>query len=187
MKNKCKELIIIMALKAFISSLIENIPENNIPNEIDLVLDGGAFNGVYMLGGLFYIKELEERNKIKIKRVSGCSIGAILGLLFILNKMDISINIASYAFKCLRKHQHFKKLIKLIKIKFNELINEEDISKINNKFYLTYFDTIKGKQIIKKNYKCKEDLLNCLIKSLYIPYLIDKKLTDDSIYIQTKE
>ena len=179
MKKKCNKIIIIMALKAFISSLIENIPENNIPNEIDLVLDGGAFNGVYMLGGLFYLKELEERNKIKIKRVSGCSIGAIIGILFILNKMDISINIADYGFRCLRKHQDFKKLIKIIKIKFNEIIKEEDILKINNVFYLTYFDTIKGKQIIKKKYKCKEDLINCLIKSLYIPYLIDKKLTHE--------
>ena len=180
MKKKCKELIIIiMALKAFISSLIENIPENNIPNKIDLVLDGGAFNGVYMLGGLFYLKELEERNKIKIKRVSGCSIGAILGLLFILNKMDISVNLATYAFKCLRKHQNLKKLLGLVKIIFNEIIKEEDIYKLNNKFYLTYFDTITGKQVIKKKYSCKEDLFNSVIKSLYIPYLIDKNLTYD--------
>ena len=35
---------------------------------MDLILDGGAFNGIYMLGGLFYIKELEQREKINIKR-----------------------------------------------------------------------------------------------------------------------
>lgn len=168
-----------MALKAFISSLIKNVPKNNIPKNMDLILDGGAFNGIYMLGGLFYVKELEQREKINIKRVSGCSIGAVLGLLFILNKMDISIDISTYAFKCLRKHQHLKQLIETIKNKFNEIIEEDDICKINNKFYLTYFDTIKGKQVIKKTYKSKEDLLDCLIKSLYVPYLIDKKLTDD--------
>ena len=49
-----------MALNVFIKSLIENIPNNHIPKNIDLVLDGGAFNGIYMLGGLFYIKELEQ-------------------------------------------------------------------------------------------------------------------------------
>ena len=167
-----------MALKAFISSLIKNVPKNNIPKNMDLILDGGAFNGIYMLGGLFYIKELEQREKINIKRVSGCSIGALLGLLFILNKMDISIDISTYAFKCLRKHQHLKQLIETIKNKFNEIIEEDDICKINNKFYLTYFDTIKGKQIIKKTYNSRDDLLDCLIKSLYVPYLIDKKLTD---------
>ena len=159
-----------MALKAFICSLIKNVPKNNIPKNMDLILDGGAFNGIYMLGGLFYIKELEQREKINIKRVSGCSIGALLGLLFILNKMDISIDISTYAFKCLRKHQHLKQLIETIKNKFNEIVQDKDIDKINNRFYLTYFDTVKGKQVIKKTYKSKEDLLNCLIKSLYVPY-----------------
>lgn len=167
-----------MALQAFISSLIKNVPNKNIPKEMDLILDGGAFNGIYMLGGLFYIKELEQRNKVKIKRISGCSIGAVLGLLFILNRMDISIDISTYAFKCLRKHQHLKQLIDVIKNKFYEIIRDDDMLNINNKFYLTYFDTVKGKQIIKKTYNSKEDLLNCLIKSLYVPYLIDKNLTD---------
>ena len=113
-----------MALKAFISSLIKNVPRNNIPKDVDLILDGGAFNGVYMLGGLFYIKELEQREKINIKRISGCSIGAVLGLLFMLNKMDISIDISTYAFKCLRKHQHLKQLIETIKNKFNEIVQQ---------------------------------------------------------------
>jgi hypothetical protein len=167
-----------MALQAFISSLIKNVPNKNIPKEMDLILDGGAFNGIYMLGGLFYIKELEQRNKVKIKRISGCSIGAVLGLLFILNRMDISIDISTYAFKCLRKHQHLKQLIDVFKNKFFEIIRDDDMLNINNKFYLTYFDTVKGKQIIKKTYNSKEELLNCLIKSLYVPYLIDKNLTD---------
>ena len=62
-----------MALHTFINTLIENIPEKHLPPELDLVLDGGAFNGVYMLGGLFYVKELERREKIQVKRVSCCS------------------------------------------------------------------------------------------------------------------
>ena len=38
-----------MALHTFINTLIENIPEKHLPPELDLVFDGGAFNGVYML------------------------------------------------------------------------------------------------------------------------------------------
>ena len=64
-----------------------------------------------------YIKELEQREKINIKRISGCSIGAVLGLLFMLNKMDISIDISTYAFKCLRKHQHLKPIIFLNEVR----------------------------------------------------------------------
>ena len=40
-----------MSLTSYINSLIDNV-ENNVPSEIDLILDGGAFNGIYMLGGL---------------------------------------------------------------------------------------------------------------------------------------
>jgi hypothetical protein len=168
-----------MALNTFINTLIENIPEKNLPPEIDLVLDGGAFNGVYMLGGLFYIKELESREKLKIKRVSGCSIGAILGILFLLNKMDISIEICNSSYKYLRRHQDLKKVVVLFKKILNDVVKDEDLVVVNNRFYLTYFDTIKGKQIIKKRYKSKGELIDNIIKSLYVPYLIDRKPTDD--------
>ncbi len=168
-----------MALNTFINTLIENIPEKNLPPEIDLVLDGGAFNGVYMLGGLFYIKELESREKLKIKRVSGCSIGAILGILFLLNKMDISIEICNSSYKYLRRHQDLKKVVVLFKKILNDVVKDEDLAVVNNRFYLTYFDTIKGKQIIKKRYKSKSELIDNIIKSLYVPYLIDRKPTDD--------
>lgn len=167
-----------MALNTFINTLIENIDEKNIPNEIDLVLDGGAFNGIYMLGGLFYIKEMQNKNKLKIRRVSGCSIGSILGLLFLLNRMEISIEICNYSYKYLRKHQDLKKIPELFRKKLNEILTEDNVKEINNVFYLTYFDTKKGKQIIKKKYKNKEDVIDSIIKSMYVPYLIDRKITD---------
>ena len=167
-----------MTLKVFINSLIENIPEKHLPEELDLVLDGGAFNGMYMLGGLFYIKELEQREKIKVKRISGCSIGAMLGLLFILDKMDVAIEYSKHAYKYLRKHQNLKKTFEFLKVKFYEIVKEEDLQLINKKYYLTFFDTNKCKQIIKKTYKSRDDLLDCILKSCYVPYLIEKKLTD---------
>ena len=167
-----------MTLKVFINSLIENIPEKHLPEELDLVLDGGAFNGMYMLGGLFYIKELEQREKIKVKRISGCSIGAMLGLLFILDKMDVAIEYSKHAYKYIRKHQNLKKTFEFLKVKFYEIVKEEDLQLINKKYYLTFFDTNKCKQIIKKTYKSRDDLLDCILKSCYVPYLIEKKLTD---------
>jgi predicted acylesterase/phospholipase RssA len=167
-----------MALNTFIKTLIENIPEKHIPLELDLVLDGGAFNGVYMLGGLFYIKELEIREKIKIKRVSGCSIGAILGILFLINKMDVAIEICNHCYKYLRRHQHLKKVINLFQHILNDIIKEEDVHIINNRFYLTYFDTILGRQIVKRRYKSKDELISNIMKSHYVPYLIERAPTD---------
>jgi predicted patatin/cPLA2 family phospholipase len=167
-----------MALQTFINTLIENVPEKHLPKKIDLVLDGGAFNGVYMLGSLFYMKELERCNKIKVNKVSGCSIGALIGLLFLLDKMDISIGICTDCYKYLRKHQDLKKVITKFKNILDEIISDEDIQLLNNRFYLTYFDTIKGEQIVKKKYKDKTELIDNIIKSLYVPYLMEGKATD---------
>ena len=62
-----------MTISCFVNALIDNIDKENIPKEIDLILDGGAFNGMYMLGSVFYLKEMERREKIKIKRTISLS------------------------------------------------------------------------------------------------------------------
>jgi len=168
-----------MTLNTYVNCLIDNIDNDNIPKEIDLVLDGGAFNGIYMMGALFYLKEIERREKIKINRISGTSIGSILGLLYLLDKLDLTVNIAIQGYKILRKSQDLykfkKKLIKLIK----HNLTDEDLSKINGKLYVTYFDTKKNKQIIKKKYKNSEDLKNTILKSMHVPYLFDREMTDN--------
>ena len=121
-----------MALAAFTSSLIKNIPDENIPKEIDLVLDGGAFNGIYMMGSLNYLKQLEKNNKISIIRVSGCSIGGILGVCYLLDKLDNILALCKDCFKYLRKHQVLKKNVELFKNYFNETITDESIPPLKN-------------------------------------------------------
>ena len=167
-----------MALNAFVNTLIENIPDNNLPKEIDLVLDSGAFNGIYMLGGLFYLKELEVRGKVKIKRISGCSIGSTLGILYLFNKMDVALSVCNVCYKCIRKNQDLKKLLVIIKKVLGDVITDDNVKYANKRFYLTFFDTKSGKQIVKKKYKNSEDLIDCVLKSLYVPYLIDREYTD---------
>jgi hypothetical protein len=168
-----------MTLNTYVNCLIENIDENNLPRELDLVLDSGAFNGVYMMGSLFYLKQMESREKIKINRVSGASIGSVLGLLFLLDKLDLTIDIAIKGYKILRKSQDLTKFKK----KINELmvnnLKEEDLDKLNGRLYITYFDTSKNKQILKKTYKSCEDVKNTILKSMHVPYLFDRNITDN--------
>ena len=175
-----------MVLKTYINSMIENIPSEvilkNKNMKTDLVLDGGAFNGIFMLGSILYLKELEKQNKIQIERISGCSIGALLGILYILNKLDLAIELCSIFIEHVRKHQDFKQSMKLIRKCLHSAISSNtslaDISVFNNKFYLTYFDIKQGKQIIKKKYNSIDDLIECIIKSMSVPYLIDRNITD---------
>jgi len=164
-----------MAIATFINSLIDNIDENNLPNEIDLVLDGGAFNGIYMLGGLFYLKELERRGKLKIKRISGCSVGAILGVCFLLDKLDIALDICNKCYAVLRKKRELKYIVS--EFTLQSILANESVEKVNNKLYVTYFDAFKGKQLLKKSFKNKEQLIKCIMKTVHIPYLSDGNMT----------
>jgi len=169
-------------MQTYITSLIENIPIEQFPNgkitEIDLVLDGGAFNGIYMLGALFYIKELETQNKIKITRISGCSIGAVMGLMYLLNRLDLAMELIIISFTNIKKHQDFKNVIRHVEKKMYSVITDSDVSVCNRRFFLTYFDTNKGKQIVKYKYNSKKEIIDSIVKSLYVPYLIDRNVTD---------
>jgi predicted acylesterase/phospholipase RssA len=53
------------------------------------VLDGGVFNGSYHVGALYFLKEMERRNYIKINRISGCSVGSIVAFLYYIDSLDL--------------------------------------------------------------------------------------------------
>jgi len=76
----------------YIIKLIENLPDDlknsKTPLRLDLVLDGGVFNGSYLVGALYFLKEMEKRNYIKIERISGCSIGSVVAFLYYIDSLD---------------------------------------------------------------------------------------------------
>lgn len=167
-----------MILTSYVNSLIENIDKKNCPKEIDLVLDGGAFNGMYMLGALFYLKSLEEKKIIKINRISGTSIGAAVGLFYKLNKLELLIDISTKSYEILRKNQDLKKMRIILDKHMDNILTNEHLNCVNNKLYITYFDTQKRKQIIKKKYKNLNEIKDTIFKSMHLPYLIDRVFTD---------
>lgn len=163
-------------MKIILDKLIENFIKdldcNNLPKEIDIVLEGGAFNGIYELGIMMYIKKLEKLNKIKVRRISGTSVGAMLGLTYILDNLDLFKNNSDNLL------QFFKKKYNLFKMRdmlheFVKTMKEDDYKLFENKYYLTYFDSKKKKQIVKKKYKSNKDLINQIIKSSHVPFLMD--------------
>ena len=75
-----------------LKNYIDAVTKNSLnglekPKEIDLVISGGAFNGGYGYGALLYLRSLEKHNKIKIKRVSGCSTGCLLAIVYFSSKL----------------------------------------------------------------------------------------------------
>jgi hypothetical protein len=173
-------------INEYVNKLIENLPDEiknrTVPEEIDLVLDGGVFNGSYHVGALYFLKEMERRKYIKINRISGCSVGSIVAFLYFIDGLDLMAklyDIISNEFK--NKMQ--LSCLKEIKKHIEERIPKDILEKVNNKLFISYNNIKTGKKKIKSSYKSVDDIINTVIKSSYIPYLIDGNLLYENKYI----
>ena len=170
----------------YVIKLIENLPDDlknsKTPLRLDLVLDGGMFNGSYLVGALYFLKEMEKRNYIIIERISGCSIGSAVAILYFIDALDMMSPLYDIVKK---EFQNGYKLptIKELKIHLKDRIPSNICEKVNGKLYICYNNIKKGKKTIKSSYKDIDEIFNTIIKSCFIPYLIDGNFLYDNKYI----
>jgi hypothetical protein len=163
-------------INEYVIKLIENLPDDikNVkePIKMDLVLDGGIFNGSYHVGALYFLKEMENRKYIKIERISGCSVGSIVGFLYFIDSLDLMPKLYDLINKEFRQTYNLK-LITELKKHLSEHIPSDICERVNGRLYITYNNIKKGTKPVKSVYKDADDIINTIIKSSYIPYLID--------------
>lgn len=170
-------------IENYVNKFIENLPEDSKKYcEIDLVLDGGAFNGSYLVGALYFLKEMEKRSYIKIDRISGCSVGSIVALLYYIDALDLMPSLYEIVNRDF-KHKYNLNTIKTLKQHLQHKIPDDICSKINNKLFICYHDIKKRKKIVKSTYNNVDDIFDTIIKSCYIPFLIDNKLLYKNKYV----
>jgi hypothetical protein len=160
----------------YVIKLIENLPDDiknvNEPIKMDVVLDGGIFNGSYHVGALYFLKEMENRKYIKIERISGCSVGSIVGFLYFIDSLDLMPKLYDLINKEFRQTYNLK-LITELKKHLSERIPSDICERVNGKLFITYNNIKKGTKPVRSVYKNVDDIINTIIKSSYIPYLID--------------
>ena len=158
-------------INTHINSLIDNLDNKKIYKNIDLVLDGGLFNGGYQIGCVLYLKTLEKKKFINIERISGCSIGSLVGFCYLTNNIQECINNYEDLLKCYRENNNFK----LFKELLYDIVVKKDYSldMINNKLYITYHEVKNTKKVTKNNYNSKEEIYESIIKSCFIPYMLN--------------
>ena len=154
-----------------IKNLVVNLPKEENLGAIDLVLEAGAANGSYQIGCLLYLKELENQKKVKIDRISGSSIGAISGFYYYTDMLDNFQEDYFLLTKCFKEHLNVHVLKEILEKKLEKL-SEGNIEELNDKLFIVYHDAGQKKQILRKKYENKEDLLNCLLKTSHLPYLV---------------
>ena len=170
----------------YVIKLIENLPDDiknvNDPIKMDLVLDGGIFNGSYLVGALYFLKEMENRKYIKIERISGCSVGSIVGFLYFIDSLDLMPKLYDLINTEFRQTYNLN-LIKELKKHLLDRIPDDICIIINDRLYITYNNIKKNTKPVKKNYKDVDDIINTIIKSSYIPYLIDGNILHENKFI----
>ena len=163
----------------YVIKLIENLPDDlknaKTPLRLDLVLDGGIFNGSYLVGAMYFLKEMEKRNYIKIERISGCSVGSIVAFLYYIDSFDMMAKLYDIFTNNFKK-QYRLNTLKEIKKYLYEKIPDDICKKVNGKLYICYNNIKKGTKKVKSQYKNVDDLINTIIKSSFVPYLIDGQI-----------
>lgn len=173
-------------IEKYIQKLIMNLPSHitnkSKPISIDLILDGGMFNGSYLIGGLYFLKEMEKRKFIKIERISGCSIGSIMGFLYLIDSLHLAEELYSKFFHNFKKEHHLTILIDLENL-LKQFIPPNLNRQIKNKFFVTYYNISSSKKIIKRHYKNQEDIIQTLIKSCFVPIIINGEILYKKKYL----
>ena len=173
-------------INEYVNKLIENLPDEiknrTVPEEIDLVLDGGVFNGSYHVGALYFLKEMQTRKYIKINRISGCSVGSIVAFLYFIDSLDLMTKLYDIISREFKNKMQLS-CLKEIKKHIEERIPKNILEKVNNKLFISYNNIKTGEKRVKSSYKSVDDIINTVIKSSFVPYLIDGNLLYENKYI----
>lgn len=173
-------------INEFVAKLIDNLPDNiknsKEPLVLDLVLDGGAFNGSYLVGALYFLKEMEKRNYVKINRISGCSVGAIAGFLYYIDGLHLMTSLYEVLTSDFRQSYKLQ-LVKELHQYLGPHIPHDICQRINGKFFITYHNIKKGKKPVRSKYANVADILKTIVKSSYIPFLIDGNVLYEKKYM----
>ena len=156
--------------------LLKNLDKSNFSFNLDLVLEGGCMNGAYEIGGLILIKELEKLKYFKIKRVSGASVGAYAGLLYLIDKLHVYVEEYEIMKEGFRETLTLEKLEQQLRKLVYNLPDKEFKSLQKNKLYIRFYDVNTQECILKHKYKTREELIETILKSCHMPFLINGKL-----------
>lgn len=164
-----------------INKLIDNLSFTR-KQTINIIMEGGLFNGSYLIGALYYLKELEKRQYITIRHFSGCSVGSLVPLIYFTNTYNLEKTIYKITYSHFKKELNVNIFDKIFK-KLRPYLTPTIMNKINGHLFITYYDICKNKQIIQNKYESVDILFDTIRKSCYCPYMIDHSFLYKKRYI----
>ena len=173
-------------INSYVQKLIENLPDDlknrTKPLKLDIVLDGGAFNGNYLVGALYFLKEMEKRKYIIIDRISGSSIGSFVGILYFIDKLDYMTEFNRIALNNFKSNFSFNKSKYILGV-IKRDCPIDICEKINNRLFISYNNVNKTKKCVKSIYKNVDEIFETILKSCFIPFCINGNMVYKGKYI----
>ena len=158
-------------LNHYIRALTVNINREKLPSEFNLIFDSGAVNGIMSIGAALYIRHLEKLDCFKINKISGCSIGSIIALWYCYGCPETIYNHSEILFAHYKREKNFYIYESVVKDIVHSLIQNEDMSSINGRLYINYYDTKKRKEKVVSHFKNSEHLITCILRSSHVPFI----------------
>lgn len=166
-----------------IQKLINNISfiKNKQREKINLILDSGLFNGSYLIGSLYFLRELEKKQYVKIDKISGCSIGSIVAILYYADLLDLCSDIYTMGADELIKNNIFN--INIIINLLKEKLPKNICQVVNKNLYISYYDLKKRKKIVKSTYRNIDDIIETIKRSCCFPLLLNNNILYKNRYV----
>jgi hypothetical protein len=172
-----------LLMREYIKALILNVDHSRLKKEINLIFDSGAFNGGIAAGVAIYIKSLEEHGLVKINKISGCSIGSVVALWYVCGCNELGVKLFEETTNSFQNTMDLRDYQKNIKAFVHSLFPDGNVSTLNDKLYINFYDTRKHKQKVVSRFKNVDHLIDCILQSSHIPYIIDGNARYNERYI----
>ena len=168
-----------------ITEYINIITKTVTPNyqEVNLILDGGAVNGIVGVGAVLVINKFEISGVIKIGKISGCSIGSLIGLWYACGCPISTIHYLSKMFNMYKVNKTFRHYKQCVKEIVYSILPKEDMHKINNRLFIKYYDVINCNEVIVSTFKNRKHVVKCLVRTAHLPYITSRQFILNNKYI----
>ena len=171
-------------IEQYIKALVINVDNSSIPKTINLIFDGGAFNAFYATGIALYLLELQKQN-ITIEKVSGCSAGAGVAMNFLAGDFTYTEQLFEKLTTCIRDTHQLGVMHSLLRENVYSLFDNDTtaLDILQDRLFISYYDVEERKHKVVSTYKSRDDLLEYLIRTTFVPYLINGEGRHKNKYI----
>lgn len=167
--------------KHIVRELITTLVPPIVPQHMDVIFDGGMFNGSYLTGVSFYLRELERIKYIKIHRISACSVGAFIGVLYLSDSLTKSIDLYNFTYKYFKRHNNIP-ITKFIS-KIAKILPTNICDLVNGRLFINYTDVETRTSIVKSTFRNSDELIEALYLTSFIPLISGKTIAYKDRYI----